>query len=183
MCGSQTTNWKFSWKRGWRWERQSARRRSGQQRVRRSDRSTGSAEIIPSKRWETVEDRRARSAAVHEVAKSQAWLSGWTTGTLRLFTKRVAFLGIGLPSKPVTGIGWGSPVLVKLCAQHLTLLGCQLTAPPCKPPAGTGRPPRFRPWRCRGADRSSQATRPQPSQSSARLHSPFPGCSQEGASS
>ena len=36
-----------------------------------------------SKLRETVKDREARSAAVHGVAKSQIWLSHWTTTLLQ----------------------------------------------------------------------------------------------------
>ena len=32
-----------------------------------------------SKHWETVKDMEAWHAAVHEIAKSQTWLSDWTT--------------------------------------------------------------------------------------------------------
>ena len=32
-----------------------------------------------SKPWETVKDMEAWHAAVHEIAKSQTWLSDWTT--------------------------------------------------------------------------------------------------------
>ena len=35
-----------------------------------------------SKNWEMVKDREACQAAVHGVAKSQTWLSDWTTTCL-----------------------------------------------------------------------------------------------------
>ena len=40
---------------------------------------TDSVDINLSKLWEIVKDREAWHSAVHEVAKSQTWISNWTT--------------------------------------------------------------------------------------------------------
>ena len=49
------------------------RRRRGQQRIRWLDSITSSIDM--SKLWETVKDREAWRAAVHEITKSQTQLS------------------------------------------------------------------------------------------------------------
>ena len=46
-------------------------RRRGQQRMRQLDRITNSVAMNLIKLWETVKDRRAWGAAVHETEKSQ----------------------------------------------------------------------------------------------------------------
>ena len=57
-------------------------RRRGQQRIGWIDNSiTDSMAMNLSKLQETVEDAGAWCAAVHGVAKSQRWLSNWTTTT------------------------------------------------------------------------------------------------------
>ena len=60
------------------------RKRSGGERMRWLDGVTDSMDMTLSKLRETVKDRGAWSAAVHEVTKSQTWLSNWTatTGTI-----------------------------------------------------------------------------------------------------
>ena len=53
--------------------------RRGQQRMRWLDDITDSIDMSVSRFPKIVEDRRARRALVHGVAKNQTWLNNWTT--------------------------------------------------------------------------------------------------------
>ena len=57
------------------------KRRRGRQTTRRLASITNSMDMNLSKLQETVEDKGAWRAVVHGVAKSQTWLSDWTTTT------------------------------------------------------------------------------------------------------
>ena len=55
------------------------RRRRGQEKTRRLDNIINSMDMNLSNLLEAVKDREAWPTALHRVAKSQIWLSDWTT--------------------------------------------------------------------------------------------------------
>jgi len=79
------------------------RKRRGWQRMRWFDDITESMGMSLSKLWVMVKNREAWCSAVHVVAKSQTWLSNWTTTLLHTENETTAqikifFINVNFPS-------------------------------------------------------------------------------------
>ena len=69
------------------------RRRRGWQRMRWLNNITNSIDMNLNKLWEILKERGAWPAVVHEVSKSQTWLSKWTTTDDLLTWLQLSVLG------------------------------------------------------------------------------------------
>ena len=81
------------------------RRKRGRQRMKWLDGITDLMDVSLSKPWEMVKDREGGCVSVQGVAKSQTWLSDWTTTTTTTTTKSV-MLRVRTVATPREGSDW-----------------------------------------------------------------------------
>ena len=97
------------------------RRRRGQQRMRWLVGITDSMGMSLSRHRQIMKDREAWCAAVHEVTKSQTWLTDWTRTTLR----QTVLFSLQFPYRRPSNVGYKSyyhltsKSIPSLCSPHL----------------------------------------------------------------
>ena len=135
---------------------QEGKRRSGQQRMRRSDRTTDSMDTNLSKLRGTVKDRGAWQATVHRVTKSRTRLGAWTAEELdkaqEMWRERAGIQPAGYTAKMHTDpfkVGESSSIVWTSLANpgiHIWVLPPPATQGPAPSPTCSSPTGREGPW-------------------------------------